>query len=180
MRRMRFSLSWIIFAVALVAGDFAFLGLLGSEDDLSIIRLISVLLMGNVLALGLFRYFARRDRPQPYLIGFEVAGSAAAILISLVPRYDSEIILVIQELLRRYWPRLAGAGPFSVLDILFRSTFLTLIPVAVHSVPFLIAAPLGGWLLLRYHDPRRIEDGLPPTSPAWTTAGSPARADQNA
>src|SRR4051794_8040978 len=112
MSRVRTSLAWMMFAVALVAVDLAMLGSLGGRDDLSIIRFTALILVGNILALGLFGILRHRGRTRPFLVGFEVTGMAAVALLCLLPRLGSGAIMASHDrLLRLFWRTLSGIEP---------------------------------------------------------------------
>jgi hypothetical protein len=153
MRRVKYSLAWIMFAVGLVAVDCAILRAMGGSDDLSIIRLTSLVLMGNILALGLFRFLTHRNHPQPFLIGFEVTGLATALLVGLLPRFGSGAILATHNHLKRFfWHPLsdfAHGDPFGRFLVFI---ILIVLPAVVTTAPLVIIALIGGWLGSRHRN----------------------------
>ena len=151
MRRVRYSLAWIMFAVTLVAVDCAVLRSMGGSNDLAMIRLTGLVLMGNILALGSFRFLTHRKNPQPFLIWFEVTGLVTALLVGLFPRFGSGAILATHDrLMRFFWHPLsdfAHGDPFGRFLVFI---VIILLPAVVATAPLVIIALIGGWLGSRH------------------------------
>jgi hypothetical protein len=85
MRRFRFSISWLMFAVTVMAVDAALLRTPGGRDTVSLIWITSLVLMCDVLAIGLFRVVTRRGESHPRLIRFEKSGLVVLLLCAIGP-----------------------------------------------------------------------------------------------
>src|SRR4051794_27801596 len=105
MRRVRISVAWLMFAVALTAVDFALLRsrelpfllftstpgtvlsdcFTGGRDHLSVIRFTSLVLLVDILAAGLYRILTRRGEAHPFLVGFELSGLAGVLFLFVLP-----------------------------------------------------------------------------------------------
>jgi hypothetical protein len=85
MRWFRPSISWLMFAVAILAVDCVLLRAPGGRADVELIRNTGLVLMADILAIGLFRVFIRRDESHRFLVKFEISGLIVVILFVLAP-----------------------------------------------------------------------------------------------
>src|SRR5262249_25468409 len=83
--RPRFTIASLAFVVVLLALDFAWMALLLPIRGFSLFGFaaqgfdVGVLPMANLLALGLYLGLSRRERPHPFLVGFELCGLGAVL-----------------------------------------------------------------------------------------------------
>jgi hypothetical protein len=74
-----------MFAVTILAVDFAVLRKPGGQDDTSQIKKTGLVLTSSLLAFGLFRILSRQDVSHPQLKRFEISGLVVVILFALAP-----------------------------------------------------------------------------------------------
>ena len=85
MRRLHLSIAWLMFAVTILAVDFAVLRKPGGQDNTSQIKKTGLVLTSSLLAFGLFRILSRRDVSHAQLKRFEISGLVVVILFALAP-----------------------------------------------------------------------------------------------
>jgi hypothetical protein len=145
MRHFRLSISWLMFAVTVIAMDIALLRNQGGAGTVALIWTTSFVLTCDVLAIGLFRILTRRGESHPRLIRFEKSGLVVLFLCAICPylsfcqpvvaTVDALIGTVTDRLIVLFWHPLSDfdldqRNPFGrlvtyIIIILFPAMLLT-------------------------------------------------------
>jgi hypothetical protein len=147
MRHFRLSISWLMFAVTVIAVDFAVLRNQGGRGTVALIWTTSFVLMCDVLAIGLFRILTHRGESHPRLIRFEKSGLVLLLLCAIclylgfcqpvVAAVDGMIETVNDRLIVLFWHPLSDfdldhSNPFGrlvtyVVIVMFPAILLTML-----------------------------------------------------
>ena len=153
MKPVKFSISTLTFAIALVAIDMTLVRYLFLHDRSLMVAVRCGLLMANVLAVAGYRLWARRGTGHPFLSGFVSFGLLAALLYQagcvLAPKAMDDhqaglafpVALAIRRVLPNDFPFLDNGHLYA--KILFYAATIPAIAVVV-GFPQLFFALVGG------------------------------------
>jgi len=153
MRLARFSISALVFAVALIAVDIVLAQNLFVHSRPAMVSVRFGLLMLNILAIAVYQLWARRGTRRPFLIGLVAAGTAIALLCqascwSFAPdtmdEWQARWALPVAARIIKYLPRFSSVeNGYRYFRILFYATTIPAIAIVV-GLPQLIIAVVGG------------------------------------
>jgi hypothetical protein len=158
MRRFKFSISTLAFAIALFAIDVTLVRYLFIHDRSLMVTVRCGLLMANVLAVAGYRLWATRGAEQPFLGGFVVFGLMAALLYQagrgLAPKMMDDhqaglafpVALAIRRVLPADFPSLRNGAQHA--RVLFYAATIPAIALVV-GFPQLLFALVGGFICSR-------------------------------
>jgi hypothetical protein len=151
--RPRFTIATLAFVVVLLALDFAWMRVLLPIRGFSVFGFaaqgfdVGVLPMANLLVLSLYLRLSRRERPHPFLVGFELCGLGAVLAYMAWCWADPKTVAnLIMTLYRAWWLW----KPLSPSD-----PYLLVVAAISFTVPQLLVAMLGG-LMTRYFARSRV------------------------
>src|SRR5262249_13590726 len=153
--RPRFTIASLAFVVVLLALDFAWMVVLLPIRGFSVFGFaaqgfdVGVLPMANLLVLSLYLRLSRRERPHPFLVGFELCGLGAVLAYMAWCWADPKTVaILIMPLCRAWWLW----TPLSPKD---QDPYLLVVLAISFTVPQLLVAMLGG-LIIRYFARSRV------------------------
>jgi hypothetical protein len=151
--RPRFTIATLAFVVVLLALDFAWMRVLLPNRGFSVFGFaaqgfdLGVLPMVNLLALSLYLRLSRRERPHPFLVGFELCGLGAVLAYMAWSWADPETVGILIVRVCLAWWRWTPLSP--------RDPYLVVVAAISITVPQLLVAMLGG-LIIRYFARSRV------------------------
>jgi hypothetical protein len=158
MRLPRFTISALVFAVALIAVDFTMVHYLFIHSRPAMVSVRYGLLMVNVLAIGVYRLWAGRGTRRSFLIGLVAVGTVTALLCQAccwvftpdtMYEYQARLATPVASRIIKFLPRISSVTNGNrYFRILFYAATIPPIAIVV-GLPQLLVALVGGLISVR-------------------------------